>query len=175
MQKFQRGDHVQVAKDLGPYMTHFTADCEAIVIGSYKDQYGGSQADTYTIHIKGQGRTSWYDEHQLTLMEAGRADLLDQWEHEQETEAAQKRDLDWIFANGAEVLECPHGASVQALADCFGLTNLWGSRGEGFVYFQNARGTLELARPFLEAGDKDAWLQLWRPVDPVRSQSEEPK
>lgn len=158
MQKYQRGDWVSVAKDLGLLMSHFQADCEAIVIGSYADQYGGSNTDSYTIHIKGGGKCSWYKEDQLTLIESGRLDKLQLWEDEVEAERKQKSDLDWIFSHGQEVLENPHGASIQALANCFGLTNLWGSQGEGYVYYENARRTLMMASPYLQLGDKNGWL-----------------
>ena len=161
MQKFYKGDLVRVAKDLGPHMGHFTADCDAIVIGSYADQYGGRSArnqQQYTLHLNGIGRCSWYDEEQLTLTENGRMDKLQAWKEEADLEHKQKSDLDWAFSNGAAVLERSHGASIQALAHCFGLTDLWGSHGEGFVYHENARGTLQLAEPFLKAGDKAGWL-----------------
>jgi len=159
MQKFNRGDWVRVAKDLGPYMSHFTADCEAIVIGSYADQYGGSNHNSYTLHLKGAGQCSWYYGEQLTLIEPGRIDKLQAWEEEQEAERKQKSDLEWIFAHGAEVLAKPHGASIAALAKCFGLTNLWGRNGEGITYYSNAMGTLAAAEPFLATGDKEGWLK----------------
>lgn len=158
MQKFQKGDWVRIAKDLGPCMSHFTADCEAIVIGSYKDQYGGDNTDSFTLHLKGGGQCSWYYASQLTLIESGRLDKLKAWEDEAEAERKQKGDLDWIFANGPAVAEKPHGASIQALAECFGLTNLWGRNGEGITYYSNAMGTLELAAPYLKAGDKAGWM-----------------
>lgn len=160
MQKFQKGDWVRIAKDLGPSMSHFTADCEAIVIGSYKDQYGGDNTDSFTLHLKGRGQSSWYYDSQLTMIESGRLDKLQAWEEEAEAERKQKSDLEWIFANGPEVAEKPHGASIQALAECFGLTNLWGRNGEGITYYSNAMGTLELAAPYLKAGDKAGWLAL---------------
>lgn len=158
MQKFQKGDWVRVAKDLGAHMSHFTADCEAIVVGSYADKYGGSNTKSYTLHLKDHGECSWYEEQQLTLIESGRLDKLKQWEDEAEAERQQKSDLDWVFANGEDVLKEPHDASVQALANCFGLTNLWGSRDEGITYYNNAIGTMLLAAPYLKAGDKAGWL-----------------
>ena len=158
MQKFQKGDWVRVAKDLGRSMRHFTANCEAIVIGSYADQYGGDCREDYTLHLKESGECSWYHGHQLTLIESGRMDTLQAWEEEKEAARRQKSDLDWIFANGSDVLERRHGASIQALANCFGLTNLWGSRGEGITYYSNALGTLKLAEPYLKVGDKAGWL-----------------
>ena len=170
MQKFQKGDWVRVAKDLGPSMSHFTADCEAIVIGSYADQYGGSDRDSFTLHLKGRGHSSWYYGSQLTLIESGRLDKLQAWEEEAEAERKQKSDLDWIFSNGPAVAEKAHGASIQALAACFGLADLWGRNGEGVTYYSNAMGTLELAAPYLKAGDKAGWLarcELLRPNVPA--------
>lgn len=157
-QKFQKGDWVRADKDLGSSMSHFPADCEAIVIGSYDDLFGGGDRNSFTLHIKGRGRTSWYYGEQLTLIETGRFDKLQAWEDEAAAERAQKRDLDWIFANGPAVVENPSGASVQALADCFGLTDLWGRGGEGVTYYRNLAYTLALAEPYLKAGDKAGWL-----------------
>lgn len=158
-QKFKRGDLVMIAKDLGPGMSHFASDCEAIVLYSYADEYGGSNTEDYGLFIKGKGTSAWYYEHQLTLIERRRHDLLDEWQEAKEEETAQKSDLDWIFANGEEVLSKGYGASAQALASCFGLTNLWGRNGEGFVFYQNAMMTFQVARPFLLSGDKEGWLE----------------
>lgn len=159
MQKFNNGDYVRVAKDLGPCMAHFQNDCDAIIIGSYADQYGGKNRDSFTIFIKGSGKISWYYGSQLALIESNRKDLLAAWQEESDDEHKKKSDLDWIFSNGKEVLKHPNCASVQALADCFGLTNLWGRRGEGFVCYQNMLETLQMAEPFLEASDKAGWLE----------------
>ena len=161
---FKKGDWVRVAKDLGPSMRHFTANVEAIVVGSYADQYGGSDRDRYTLYLKGKGECSWYDGQQLTLVEAGRLDKLQAWVDEDEAERKQKSDLDWVFANSERVLKEPHGASVQALASCFGLTNLWGRHGEGITFYANVMGTLHLAKPFLVAGDKVGWLALCQSI-----------
>ena len=158
MQKFNKGDHVQLAKDLGRNMTHFQSDCEAIVMHTYDEKFGGDDIDSYCVYIKGGGETSWYKEHQLSLIEKNRIDLLDQWKSERKQEDEMKSDLDWIFDNGKDVLECADEATISALAKCFGMTNLWGSHGEGSTYFINAMATLEVSKPFLEAGDKDGWL-----------------
>lgn len=143
-------------------MSHFTSDCDAIVIGSYKDQYGGGERESkqYTIHIKGRGESSWYYEHQLELIQSDRIDLLQQWEKEEKEEAAQKSNLDWIFKNGLDVLQSAHGATISALANSLGITNLWGSRGEGFTYHMNALKILTVAEPFLKTGNKDGWLDF---------------
>ena len=163
-QKFQKGDLVHVAKDLGSSMSHFTADIDAIVIGSYQDQFGGGNTKDYTLHLKGHGQVSWYQESQLELLERNRGDLLANWEAEQETERKQKSDIDWIFANGPDVLKETHGASVATLARGLGITNLWGFHGEGLAYYENSMRVLALAAPFLEGKDKAGWLALCEKV-----------
>jgi hypothetical protein len=160
MQKFKTGDFVRIAKDLGPLMKHFQADCDAIVMYSYNDKYGGGDTKSYCLYLRGRGTSSWYSEEQLNLIEPNRIDLLKQWESEEEKDRKIKSDLDWIFENGDEVLTKPHGASVAALAKCFGLTNLWGSRGEGVTYLHNIMTTLGLAESFLKEGDKEGWLEI---------------
>ena len=159
-QTFNTGDWVMVAKGASLFAEE---EREAIVIGSYADQYGGASRNTYTLHLKGDsGGSSWYDEPYLTLIERDRTDLLRQWKAEAEIERQQKSDLDWIFANGQGVVDSPSGHSVQALAACFGLTDLWGSRGEGITYYRNSQTTMVIARPYLLAGDKVGWLGLCR-------------
>ena len=72
MQKFRRGNLVLIADDLGPSMGHFRAGCKAIVMGSYNDQYGGGNTDSYTVMFMDTGgQCSWYYEHQLTLLDEG--------------------------------------------------------------------------------------------------------
>lgn len=159
--RFHHGDHVRIADDLGRGMSHFPgAGEEAIVIGSYGDQYGGNDHHAYTLHVRGHGENSWYQANQLTLIARERISLLEQWEAEAEAESAQKGDLDWIFAHGDEVLAGAHGATVATLAGCLGITNLWGSRGEGLTYYMNAHAVLSRAEPFLLSGNKGGWLAL---------------
>lgn len=157
-QKFHKGDLVRVAKNLGFSMAHFTADVDAIVIGSYADEYGGGNTNSYTLHLKGQGKCSWYYENQLELIESNRLDLLEQWEREKVAEIKEKSDLDWIFAHGPEVAAAPHGASVARLAKCLGIEDMWGSHGEGFVWYENAMVTMAFAERFLKTSDKAGFM-----------------
>ena len=96
MQKYHRGDRVKIAKDLGDTMSHFEADCEAIVLYSYKDKYGGKDYDVedYSVYIKGVGQVSWYKEHQLTLIKKKRLDLLSKWK---KMRKFRKRRIRWIL------------------------------------------------------------------------------
>lgn len=176
MQKFHRGDWVRVAKDLGPMMSHFMADCEAIVTGSYRDLCGHrSDPDDgdpeYELYIKGHGRTAWYHEHQLTLIARKRNAKLKEWEAEAKAEAKQKSDLNWIFRHGPAVIKNPHDASIKALAACFGVKNLWGNFGEGMTYYINAKITLNRAAPFLKARNKAGWLAFCKSLETNKSRA----
>ena len=79
-QKFFRGQRVKICKDLGHGMGHFESDREAIVIGSYGDQFGktvGRGPESYSLCVfgpRGGGghHVSWYDEWQLTLVSDAR-------------------------------------------------------------------------------------------------------
>ncbi len=157
-QKFHRDDLVRIADDLGPAMSHFTAAVDAVVVGSYADCFGGEGRHCYTLDLEEGGESSWYDESQLTLIEHGRGDLRQSWKAARDVVAKQSGDLDWIFANGEEVLDSTHGATVSALGDCLGAGNLWGADGEGVTYYQNALSILSHAAPYLVAGDKGGWL-----------------
>lgn len=67
--KFKCGDRVHIAKDLGPCMQHFPANCNVVVIGTYASECGYTQEgdhQIYTLDIDGRGPTAWYYEHQLT-------------------------------------------------------------------------------------------------------------
>lgn len=160
-QAFHRGDLVRVAKDLGSHMSHFTSDCDAIVIGSYADQFGGTNRHDFTLHLKGVGKCSWYGASQLTLVESSRMDLLAEWKAEETAERELKGDLEWIFSHGPEVLESAHPASVIALAGCIGLSesDLTGQSGEMIVYYQRAMIVIGFAAPFLRLRDLGAWLK----------------
>jgi len=159
-QKFHKYDHVKIDKDLGPTMSHFASNVEAIVMGSYEDQFGGGNTESYTLFIKGCGEVSWYKERQLTLIEKNAKKLYREWRTEQKKKIEQLSNLDWIFQNGKEVAEICPGPTVVALGKNLGINEMWGPRGEGYVYFKNATTVLDMADPFLKTGDKDGWLDF---------------
>jgi len=155
--KFKKYDHVRIAKDLGPTMDHFTKGCNAIVVEvGTKDSWG----ESYGLHIEGKGYSAWYHDHQLTLIAHNRKGLLKKWEAAEKKLEEQQGDLDWIFKNGKAILRSASGASVCALAKEMGLTNLWGSHGEGMTYYMNALRVLDLSKPFLINRDKKGWLTM---------------
>lgn len=163
--RFYSGDYVRVAKDLGRSMSHFQSDCDAVVIGSYGDRFGGEDHNSYTIHIRGRGQVSWYYGEQLELLERARHDLIEAWEAEEEAEEKLKSDIDWIFANGEEVIHTPHGASINTLAACLGIKNMWGLNGEGITYYHNFLLTMMAAKEYLKTGDKAGFLAFAQKVN----------
>lgn len=157
-QKFIKGDLVKKVPNEFP--SHFKNEDEAIIIDSYAGQFGGSNTDSYTVFIKGKGEFSWCEEKELTLIDSSRLDLLEKWRKEREERIKVLSDLDWIFEHGKDVAENTTGASIEALAKCCGINNLWGSRGEFITYRYNASMILSAARPYLLAGAKMAWIKF---------------
>lgn len=97
-QKFNYGDLVQITDDLGQSMDHFDKGCRAIVIGSYKDQYGGSNITDYTVHVEGKGQVSWYHESQLIFIRYAPS-LLIKWKEKAEKAEENYKDIKWIKRN----------------------------------------------------------------------------
>lgn len=135
-EKFRRGDLVRIAKDLGPSMEHFRGKgCRAIVIGSYRDKYGGDNTKSYTLFIEGSGKTSWYDEHQLTLIERGRHDLLEMWEDQIDAKIEHESSLPWIVEHWSEIRKNMSSTSILTLFRAIGLQSSFESNGEYYCLF----------------------------------------
>jgi hypothetical protein len=97
-QKYFKGDLVQVGK-MPDYMSHFCGECQAIVMHTYKEMYGGEKRNEkdYCLYLLGKekGEHSWYEENQLTFIEANRFDLLPKNHVDRKVwEAKQARELD---------------------------------------------------------------------------------
>jgi hypothetical protein len=66
-QKFPKGSKVWIREDLPLSMSHlpFCKGVYGTVKGTYAQQFGGHNYDSYTIDIDGLGEVSWYDEAHL--------------------------------------------------------------------------------------------------------------
>jgi len=152
-QKFKRGDVVHIAKDLGPSMAHFENDLEAVVMGSYRDQYGGDNAKDYTLMFCRDGNeVSWYGETQLTFLRHGGEAEIERIKFEREKRKSTERDINWIMANWLGIRENPSGATLAALMRLIGIENPWPS-GEGWELAENQMRTFALFDPILSTGD----------------------
>lgn len=140
MQKFHYGDLVQVAKDLGPSMAHFTSDCRAIVIASYHDKYGGSCTDhQYTLFLEGRGESSWYYEEQLTLLSPCSADtlaLLSAWRDQEEAAVRQHQDLRWIGAHWNELVQATSSTTILKILDELNIDTAFHRNGEYYCLLE---------------------------------------
>lgn len=148
-QQFTRGDVVHIAKDLGDSMSHFENDRDAVILGSYRDQYGGgpSGEDHYTVMFLDTGGTcSWYYDHNLTLVRHGGESEIAGCEEAKRQRDAVESDLPWIVASWPRIREQPSGATMEALMSLLGIDNPWGRHGEGITYYRNvlmARAVLD--------------------------------
>ena len=95
VQKYFKGDLVQLG-EMPITMKHFPANCQAVVLYTYKEQFGGGRKEEkdYGLYIlPNKGETAWYHEEQLTFIESDRFDLLPKGNaHRQVWEAKQQRD-----------------------------------------------------------------------------------
>ncbi len=70
-QKFKIMQFIKVDDEMPETMRHFRSGFVGIVSGTYSQQYGGCNIESYSIYRtdgdKVVGRTSWYNESQLTL------------------------------------------------------------------------------------------------------------
>lgn len=155
-QKFKRGDVVRIAKDLGPHMAHFENDRDAVIIGSYRDQYGGDNIDSWTVMFCDTGyRVSWYETQQLTFIKNIGEDGIEAILVAKSKREDVEKDFDWIVANWIGIRENPSGATMAKLMSLVGITNPWGRNGEGFVYHANMMATYKLLDPVLSTGRQE--------------------
>jgi hypothetical protein len=160
--KFDVGDLVHINKKLPDCMSHFMCDVDAVVdnYSHNRCQAGNDLEHGYGLFIRGEGGHSWYNNSNMTLIKKNQGELLKQWKDELLTIKKEQSNLDWIFKNGKELLKSTPGYSIEALGKCLNMTNLWGNHGEGITYYTNAMAIINLARPFLETGDKKGWLEF---------------
>jgi uncharacterized protein YoxC len=103
-QKFHRGDVVHIVKDLGESMSHFTADKDVVILGSYADQFGGTDTESYTVlFIEDGNESSWYHERQLTFLRHEGEEFIKKIQSDRENYDKKVSQLDWIVSNWKEI------------------------------------------------------------------------
>ena len=161
-QQFQRGDVVGVADDLGSYMSHFPSGGEAIVMYSYRDRYGGrpDSPSDYSLMFMDGSEVAWYRESQLTFLRRGGESEIQRIIAEREARTSQESDLRWIAANWPTIRTKVPGASAAELMRRVGITNPWGSEGEGMAWYANWEQTFAAVDPILSATPTDPEIAL---------------
>jgi hypothetical protein len=162
MNTFKKYDHVRIKNLSGGCMSHFPHSTDAIVMYTYADRYGGNDRDNMCLFVNGHGETSWYKPCNIELIDNDRKDLLDKWKKDEEETVKRESDLDWIFKHGKEIAKGNGytGTVAETLYRCITSISIWGPSGEGYVFYMNALRVHEVAKPFLEKGDKAGWLRF---------------
>ena len=155
VQKFKNGDLVRVAERSlyqrfnpetgGTEPCGVQPACNAIVIGSYADQFGGDNVESYTLFVEGGGKTSWFQEGELTMIRHA-PDLLASWEEQREARIRDYSDVKWVRKNWAEIRENPSSASILALFRLIDFESAFLRNGEYFCLF----GDWESLFPFFD-------------------------
>lgn len=160
MKELQYGDHVKIPDNYSTGTIYMDGVSKPMI-----SDYAGKEGIVIEgnrscgIFIKNHGRVWWFDADRLELISHNKEDLLKEWQEYLDNKAKIESDIDWIFENGKQVLKSCSGATLSTLGKCFGVTNLWGANGEGFVYYGYARHILLIAKPYLLTGDKDGFLK----------------
>jgi hypothetical protein len=168
-QKFKRGDLVMIAKDLGSSMQHFTADCRAIVIASYNEQFGGGAGDgehTYTVFVEGKGETAWYYESQLTLIEHNPA-LLQTWLEHAEARKRDHTNLKWIIDHWDQALKISNANIILTVMEAMEFDSAFNRNGEYYVLWNDWDNMLPVANTLVAAKTIDELRARQKPdADP---------
>lgn len=159
-QKYKHGDLVRVADDLGSMMEHFEKGCNAIVIGSYADQFGGGGANhqQYTIFIEGGGETSWYYEHQLNFIRHA-PELLEAWKEQAEARSRDYADLAWIREHWLEQRERLSATSILRIFKWLGVRSSFERNGEYYCLFMDWQRVARTVDLLMLAKDEAALLE----------------
>jgi hypothetical protein len=146
-QNFHRGDLVMVK---GGHR-----DGEALVIGSYADQYGPGgyrPHETYTLLFTDDGsEISWFDDEQLTMIRQAEKDAITVVKERREKQIAEQSELPWIVANWDP--KEMSGASLESIFTACGGGSMWGRNGEGIQWYENALKIMALFDDVMKTGD----------------------
>lgn len=130
-------------------------------MGSYHDQFGGGNVDSYTIMFADDGnRVSWYEDSQLSYVRHGGEDTIRNIIAEREVRESQERDLKWIALNWATIRKRVPGATAEELMRHVGIPNPWGSQGEGMAWYANWQQTFAAVDPILSDQPTDPHIAL---------------
>ena len=127
---------MHIAKDLGPMMSHFRKDKDAIIVGSYADEFGGSDTKSYIVMFLDTGcESGWYEEHQLTLIDEGGEHLFEEAEKNRKRILEQDNDINYIVSKLDE--GSLSSESILLLFDMLGHDTSFHKNGEFFVLFSD--------------------------------------
>lgn len=153
-QKFNRGDVVHIAVDLGQSMSHFEKDKDVVILGSYADEFGGNNTRDYTVLFEDGNECAWYQEYQLTFLRYGGEELISEIKKTRNERNKVVSDLGWIVDNWKKIRkEGVPGATMVKLMSLIGITSPYGNHGEGIDYYNHTKYTTRCLDAILSTGD----------------------
>lgn len=154
-QKFKRGNRVKVADDYSNIIyisgdrelpKHESAGKEAFIIGSYADQFGGSDYSKYTLMFKDGSTCSWFPESELSLIDEGGEHLIEEAQKKFQEEEKLHRDIKYITTQWRNNLPIS-STMFLTLFEKIGFNSVFLRNGEYYCLFEDARQ----AKPLFDA------------------------
>lgn len=143
--KFKRGDIVLVDSKNKTYIH----GKKAVVTELSQNGY-----ESYVLmRIDNGSSSAWYDATELTFIEHIDESGILEIEKAKETRQNIEKQLPWIVEHWAEIKGNTPGASMETLMALIGITEPWGSHGEGIVYWNNMGHVYRLLGEVLLTGD----------------------
>lgn len=145
-QKFKRGNKVKVLfghpiwsnKEGTSDMCPEEVGQEALIVGSYADQYGGSNRKDYTIMFCETGsETSWKSESQLELIDEGGEHLFAEAKAKREMISKNNTDLNQIVKTWTEKEGKLSSETILFLFDKIGYKSSFLRNGEFYALFNS--------------------------------------
>lgn len=136
----------------------------AVVTGSYSSKYGGEhkgRQEGYTLLFTGSGaEISWFYLQELEFCSHVGDSAIDRINKEREERDKKQGDWDWILTHWDKIKTSPPPGSMRLMMESLGITNPWGSHGEGMAYYGNMIHTLDTLTPVLNKGSKQELMEF---------------
>ena len=83
----------------------------------------------------------------------------------------RRTNLDWIFANGAQVIEDDYSTTTRTLATAMGCRELNYVNDDHDLVFSLSLCVMEACRPYLLAGDRQGFDDMCKRIQVIKTQA----
>lgn len=168
--KYKRGDFVSV--DLDNPESNYCSKT-AIVLSSYRDQFGHGSTDIYTIMFLRDGKLhcacSWFHDERITPNGSTKTDeeiqgIYDEFNERQRLYSS----IEWIVANWKDTPRLPM-SSMTYLMSRLGITKPYGNHGEFIDFFNNWDACYNVLDSIMSVGNVDEINKMFDKIEKVES------
>jgi hypothetical protein len=124
---------------------------------------------SYTVLFDDGGECSWYWEYQLRFIEHGGEQEIERIRANRAAREQAEVKLENIVANWRIIRDNPPSYIMNFLMGLVGITEPWGSQGEGLAYAANWRQTFKLVDPILLDGSIDTAFEFFKTARPLKT------